>query len=34
MPGAATRAPAAAPAPAERTTGDDEARDFFDKRGQ
>jgi len=34
MPAAATRAPAAAPAPAERTTGDDEARDFFDKRGQ
>ena len=34
MPAAATRAPATAPAPAERTTGDDEARDFFDKRGQ
>ena len=34
MPAAATRAPAATPAPAERTTGDDEARDFFDKRGQ
>jgi len=25
---------AAAPAPAGRTTGEDEARDFFDKRGQ
>lgn len=31
---AATPSPAATPAPAERKTGEDEARDFFDKRGQ
>jgi len=31
---AAAPAPSAAPAPAGRTTGEDEARDFFDKRGQ
>ncbi|BCW67596.1 hypothetical protein NicSoilB4_23590 [Arthrobacter sp. NicSoilB4] len=31
---AATPAPSAVPAPAEGRTGDDEARDFFDKRGQ
>jgi aquaporin Z len=34
MPTAATPAPGATPAPAGRTTGEDEARDFFDKRGQ
>ncbi len=34
MPTAATRAPAATPSPAGRATGEDEARDFFDKRGQ